>query len=156
MFVELRFKTIDVNKKHHQTESFPYFCFRYHPVFLPFFRSPGTLYAPQVTFRPYLTGKGEEGGGGEAIPFNKSSQNNALKTCKAISRHCQRIVPLRSDEHFAFKEKPWCARELATVKRFFRWSFAYCPIVRANSKRQLENISTVADIHFQQLLTHWF
>ena len=67
MFVELRFKTIDVNKKHHQTESFPYFCFRYHPVFLPFFKSPGTLYAPQVTFRPYLTGKGEEGGGGEKL-----------------------------------------------------------------------------------------
>ena len=105
MFVELRFKTIDVNKKK-PSEWFPYFCFRYHPVFLPFFRSPGTLYAPQVTFRPYLTGKGEGGGGKEAIPFNKSSQNNALKTCKAISRHCQRIVTLCSDEHFAFKEKP--------------------------------------------------
>lgn len=66
MFVELRFKTIDVNKKK-PSEWFPYFCFRYHPVFLPFFRSPGTLYAPQVTFRPYLTGKGEEGGGGEKL-----------------------------------------------------------------------------------------
>ena len=51
-------------KKKHQTQSFPYFFFRYHPVFLPFFRSPGTLYAPQVTFRPYLTGKGEGGGRG--------------------------------------------------------------------------------------------
>ena len=109
MFVELRFKTIDVNKKTIKQSGSHTFVFviSYHPVFLPFFRSPGTLYAPQVTFRPYLTGKGEGGGGGEeAIPFNKSSQNNALKTCKAISRHCQRIVPLRSDEHFAFKEKP--------------------------------------------------
>ena len=38
-----------------------------------------------------------------SVPLNKNSQNNALKTCKAISRHCQRIVPLRSDEHFAEK-----------------------------------------------------
>ena len=72
MFVELRFKTIDVNKKNHQTESFPYFCFRYHSVFLPFFRSPGTLYAPQVTFRPYLTGKGEGGGEKKLFPLIKA------------------------------------------------------------------------------------
>ena len=81
MFVELRFKTIDVNKKYHQTEWFPYFCFRYHPVFLPFFRSPGTLYAPQVTFRPYLTGKGE-GGGEKLFPLIKAVRIMLSKLAK--------------------------------------------------------------------------
>lgn len=80
MFVELRFKTIDVNKKNHQTESFPYFCFRYHPVFLPFFRSPGTLCAPQVTFRPYLTGKGE--GGEKLFPLIKAVRIMLSKLAK--------------------------------------------------------------------------
>ena len=84
MFVELRFKTIAVNKKKkHQTESFPYFFFRYHPVFLPFFRSPGTLHAPQVTFRPYLTGKGEGGGGGKKLfPFIKAVRIMLSKLAK--------------------------------------------------------------------------
>ena len=69
MFVELRFKTIDVNKKTIKQSGSHTFVFviSYHPVFLPFFRSRGTLYAPQVTFRPYLTGKGEGGGGGKKL-----------------------------------------------------------------------------------------
>ena len=97
MFVELRFKTIDVNKKTIKQSGSHTFVFviSYHPVFLPFFRSPGTLYAPQVTFRPYLTGKGE-GGGEKIFPLIKavgimlSNLQSNLSTLSADSSITQR------------------------------------------------------------------
>ena len=84
MFVELRFKTIDVNKKTIKQSGSHTFVFviSYHPVFLPFFRSRGTLYAPQVTFRPYLTGKGEEGGGKKLFPLIKEVRIMLSKLAK--------------------------------------------------------------------------
>ena len=97
MFVELRFKTIDIKKKIIK-------AIKQSLTILLFSLSPGP---PSLSPKPR-----------HSVPLNKKSENNALKTCKAISRHCQRIVPLRSDEHFA--EKPRRARELATVKRFSR------------------------------------
>ena len=107
MFVELRFKTIAVNKKKTSNRVVPILFFSLSPCLPSLFQKPRHSVCTTRNFSTVFDRKGRGGGGGgEAIPFNKSSQNNALKTCKAISRHCQRIVPLRSDEHFAFKEKP--------------------------------------------------
>ena len=113
-----RFKTIIIKKKKKKKTSnrvFPILLFSLSPCPPSLFQKPRHSVKPQVTFSTEMSQywKG-------IWPLNKNSQNNALKTCKAISRHFQRIVQLRSDDHFAFKEKPWCPRELTIVRRFSR------------------------------------
>ena len=121
-----RFKTIiiknnsliiNIKKKKKKTSNrvFPILLFSISPCPPSLFQKPRHSVKPQVTFSTEMSQywKG-------IWPLNKNSQNNALKTCKAISRHFQRIVQLRSDEHFAFKEKPWCPRKLIIVRRFSR------------------------------------
>ena len=53
----------------------------------------------------YWKGIWQGGGAGRElfsyyILTNKNIRNDALKTCKVIPRHCQRIVPLHNDERF--------------------------------------------------------
>lgn len=112
---------IKTNKtKTSNRDSFPYFCFCYSLVLLPFLKSHDTLYPPQVTFSTimlqYWNGIWQgRGGWEEAIYFLYSLKRKQSKWCSLnllqsnLTGHCQRIVPLHNDEHFApslcFQEK---------------------------------------------------
>lgn len=104
---------IKTNKtKTSNRDSFPYFCFCYSPVLLPFLKSHDTLYPPQVTFSTIMLQHWNglwqgRGGWEEASFFLYSLKWKQSKWCSlnllqsSLTGHCQRIVPLHNDEHFS-------------------------------------------------------